>query len=203
VKKLFLFFVICSFFLVSCASSLVLSGQDLPALKQLGLLYMDNGEYEMALTTLDKALLLDSEDKELLYNKILVLLARENYQDAVDLSTSSFEKFPAALRFLKAKASALHSLQKLEQALAVYQEMLSLDKGNYELHAQVMEFAMNQGFLEVARSEAEFLMGRQKEVSRAFAVLQRLDGSQSPYAGLETLLEFEGNPGDGSDENPV
>jgi tetratricopeptide (TPR) repeat protein len=203
VKKLFLFFVICSVFLVSCGTSLVLSGQDLPALKQLGLLYMDNGEYEMALTTFDKAIALAPEDKELLYNKVLVLLAKGNYQDAVELSTSSFENFPASLRFLKTKASALLFLQEIEQALAVYLQILSLDMANYELHAQVMEFAMNRGFAEEARSEAEFLMGRQKEVSRALDVLIRLDGPQSPYASLKTLLEFEDNSGSGSDENPV
>jgi tetratricopeptide (TPR) repeat protein len=191
VKKLFLFFIVCSVFLVSCGTSLVLSGQDLPALKQLGLLYMDNGEYEMALATFDKAIALAPEDKELLYNKVLVLLASGNYQDALELSSSTYERFPASLRFLKAKASALLSLQEIEKALAIYQQILSLDMANYELHAQVMEFAMNRGFVETAKSEAEFLMGRQKEVARALDVLLRLDGNQSPYASLQTLLEFE------------
>jgi tetratricopeptide (TPR) repeat protein len=142
----------------------------------------------MALDAFDKALAIDAEDNEILYNKVLVLLARYEFDKAIALSDSSFEAFPSQLRFLKAKASALLKMKNTEEAFQVYQQILSLDPGDYAFHALVMQFALDRGYKEFARSEAMFLLNRQEETDKAISTLAILDGEGSTYALIEDYL---------------
>jgi tetratricopeptide (TPR) repeat protein len=187
-KKFFILSIICSLCLASCATSNSQKDKDLVALKELGTLYLDNGEYEMALDAFDKALAIDAENNEILYNKVLVLLARYEFDKAIALSDSSFEAFPSQLRFLKAKASALLKMKNTEEAFQVYQQILSLDPGDYAFHALVMQFALDRGYKEFARSEAMFLLNRQEETDKAISTLAILDGEGSTYALIEDYL---------------
>lgn len=187
-KKFIILSIVCTLCLASCATGLGKNEKDLVALKELGTVYLDNGEYEMALDAFDKALAIDAQDSEVLYNKVLVLLASGAYEKAIALCDVSFNAFPAKLRFLKVKAAALLRLKQPDEAFGVYRQIVNLDTGDYVLRATVMEFALERGFSDYARSEAVFLLERQEEVSRAVAVLSLLEGGDGAYALIETYL---------------
>ncbi|AEV28168.1 Tfp pilus assembly protein PilF [Sphaerochaeta pleomorpha str. Grapes] len=188
-KKYFIVSIVCILCLASCATGLGKNEKDLAALKELGTVYLDNGEYEMALDAFDKALAIDAQDSEVLYNKVLVLLASGAYENAITLCDVSFNSYPAKLRFLKAKAAALIKLKKTDEAFQVYRQIISLDAGDYALRATVMEFALEQGFEDVARSEATFLLERQEEVERAISTLAILEGEKNTYSLIEAYLD--------------
>ncbi|WP_320129333.1 tetratricopeptide repeat protein [uncultured Sphaerochaeta sp.] len=187
-KKLAFSIILFSLFFISCVSNSAIDSKSMQALQELGVLYLDNGEYEMALYSFDRALAIDGNNSEVLYNKILTLLADKQFEKALELSENSFKAFPAHLRFLKTKASALIGLKKMDDAVNIYEYILQLDPGDYVLHASVMEFAYDNAFYTVAQKEAEFLMKRKEQEDRALTILAKLQGKESPAVLIQEYL---------------
>jgi tetratricopeptide (TPR) repeat protein len=156
---------------------------------RLGTLYLDHGEYEMAIDAFDEVLADHPDDSEASYGKILACLGSKRYDQAIELADQAFERYPQRLRFPKAKAAALVAKKDFSAALEVYETLLSLDTGDYDLHAQVMQFALDHGFDETAREEASFLLARNMSVEDAVSVLASLEGPESTYALIETYLD--------------
>jgi len=200
VKRFGLFSLLMLILLSSCATNASQRERDSSALQELGLLYLDKGHYEEAINTFDKALALDGQNSEVLYNKVLALIANKAYQRAIDTAEFGYALFPANLEFLMAKALSEKELGQDNEALHTYERLLNLDPGNAARRALVMEFALEKGFASVAKEQALFLLSVHQEENRAFSVLTTLEGEESWYA---LAYEFMKEAVEESPESPL
>ena len=158
------------------------------------LLLLQAKEYEQAVALLEEAFKLAPKESEGRYNLVLALLANKQADDAITLSEASFALFPAHLEFLLAKAYALREKGELESAFAVYEKILALDRGNFALHANLMELALEKGQTAFSQKTALYLLSVHKEEARAFKALATMEGKDSWYAVAASLMKEASKP---------
>ena len=188
-KQYILTLILTMTLLSSCATNAAQTDREFIALQELGVLYLDTAQYEEAISTFDKAITLKSQNSEVLYNKVLALLANKDFPKAQETAKLGFSRFPANLEFLMAKAWAEIQLNQNNEALATYLGIIALDPGNAARRALIMEFALEKGFVSEAKEQALFLLSVHKEEARAFSVLAALEGDESWYALAKEFMK--------------
>jgi tetratricopeptide (TPR) repeat protein len=150
---------------------------------------LDEKAYAEAVPLLRQAVKLAPKESEGRYNLVLALLANEQPDEAITLCDASFSLFPAHLEFILAKAFAYRQKGDLDEAFVVYREILDKDKGNFTLHAHLMELALELGYTDFAKQNALYLLSLHKEEARAFETLATLEGEDSWYAKASSLMK--------------
>ena len=178
-----------SFLLLSSCSTQVAKRERSLALQAEALTLLDDKEYGRAVALFEEAVDLMPKASEGRYNLVLALLANGQFDEAVTLSDASFTMFPAHLEFLLAKAFAYRQKGDLDEAFALYSEILEKDKGNFPLQAALMEVALESGYFDFAKDRALFLISVHKEEARAFGVLATLEGEESWYGHAYSLMK--------------
>lgn len=178
-----------SFLLLSSCSTQVAKRERSLALQAEALTLLDDKEYGRAVALFEEAVDLMPKASEGRYNLVLALLANGQFDEAVTLSDASFTMFPAHLEFLLAKAFAYRQKGDLDEAFALYSEILEKDKGNFPLQAALMEVALESGYFDFAKDRALFLLSVHKEEARAFGVLATLEGEESWYGHAYSLMK--------------
>ena len=194
-----LFFSLVFFSLVllgSCTSTAAKREKSL-GLQAEALLALDTKEYAQAVSVLEEAVKLAPKESEGRYNLVLALLANKQADEAITLSDASFALFPAHLEFKLAKAFAYREKGELNSAFDLYAEILAMDRGNFVLHAMLMELALENGYTDFARESAKYLLSRHKEEARALSALATIEGEDSWYAVASSLMK------EASEESPL
>ncbi len=186
-RAIILLFV--SLLLLGSCSTRVARREKSLVLQSRALAALDTKEYDKAVPLLKKAVELAPQESEGRYNLVLALLANKEFDEAIGVSDASFALFPAHLEFPLAKAYALRQQGAQDKAFALYEEVLKKDRGNYPLHATLMELALKEGSLEFAKERALYLLSVHKQEARAFSVLASLEGEQSWYAMASSLMK--------------
>ena len=187
-KHLIVLLLLSILLLPSCTTSVAKKEKSL-GIQAEALLSLDAKEYGHAVTLLEEAVKLAPKESEGRYNLVLALLANKQFTEAIALSDSSFSLFPAHLEFLLAKAFAYREQGELHSAFDLYTEILALDKGNYPLHANLMELALEKGFTNFTRETALYLVFMHKEEARALQALATMEGKDSWYAVAASLMK--------------
>lgn len=177
----------------SCSTRLAKREKSL-VLQADALLLLDSKEYGQAVTKLEKAVMLQPKESEGRYNLVLALLANQQNDEAITLCDTSFALFPAHLEFPLAKAFAYRQKGQWSDAFTLYAEVLLLDRGNFSLHATLMELALKQGFTDFAKETALYLLSLHKEEARALKTLATLEGEDSWYALASSLMKEASEP---------
>lgn len=177
----------------SCSTRLAKREKSL-VLQADALLLLDSKEYGQAVTKLEKAVMLQPKESEGRYNLVLALLANQQNDEAITLCDTSFALFPAHLEFPLAKAFAYRQKGQWSDAFTLYAEVLLLDRGNFSLHATLMELALKQGFTDFAKETALYLLSLHKEEARALKTLATLEGEDSWYALASSLMKEASKP---------
>lgn len=180
--------LLCLFLLGSCSTQVARREKSL-VLQKDAIAALDRKEYGEAVPLLKEAVKLAPKESEGRYNLVLALLADEQFDEAILLCDASFSLFPAHLQFPLAKAYAYRQKGEQETAFALYGEILAKDRGNYALHATLMELAMEEGATSFAKEIALLLISLHKEEARAFATLATLEGEASWYAKANALMK--------------
>ena len=150
---------------------------------------LDAKMYGQAVPLLEEAVKLAPNESEGRYNLVLALLANEQFDEAIILCDTSFPLFPVHLEFLLAKAYALREKGELNSAFDLYSEILTLDRGNFPLHATLMELALAHGYTDFARETALYLLSMHKEQARALEALATIEGEDSWFAFASSLMK--------------
>jgi len=179
---------LCLLLLGSCSTQVARKEKSL-VLQKDALAALDRKEYGDAVPLLKEAVKLAPKESEGRYNLVLALLADEQFDEAILLCDTSFALFPAHLQFPLAKAYAYRQKGEQEKAFELYREILAKDRGNYTLHATLMELAMEEGDTSFAREVALFLISVHKEEARSFSTLATLEGEASWYAKVSALMK--------------
>lgn len=174
--------------LLSCSTGAAKRDKSL-FLQAEGLSALEAKEYAEAVSLLQQAVKLAPQESEGRYNLLLALLANKQLDEAILLSDASFSLFPAHLEFLLAKAFAYREQGELDAAFVLYGEILAMDRGNFPLHATLMELAMELGYTDFARESAQYLLSVHQEEARAFKTLATLEGEESWYALASSLMK--------------
>lgn len=185
---LFSLILFCLLVLGSCTTTAAKKEKSL-GLQSEALVLLDAEEYGQAVTLLEEAVKLAPQESEGRYNLVLALLANNQADEAITLSNASFALFPAHLEFLLAKAFAYREKGDSNSAFALYTEILALDRANFSLHADLMELAQQKGQTSFARETALYLLSMHKEEARAFDTLATIEGQDSWYAVVSTLMK--------------
>lgn len=177
----------------SCSTRLAKREKSL-VLQSEALSLLDSKEYGQAVTKLEEAVKLQPKESEGRYNLVLALLANQQNDEAITLCDTSFALFPAHLEFPLAKAFAYRQKGQWPDAFTLYAEVLLLDRGNFSLHATLMELALNQGYTDFAKETAHYLLSVHKEEARALKTLAALEGEDSWYALASSLMKEASEP---------
>ncbi len=187
-KRLIAILLLSLLLLSSCTTRVAKREKSL-VLQSEPLLALDAKEYGEAVVLLEDAVKLAPKESEGRYNLVLALLADKQFDEAIARSDASFALFPAHLEFLLAKAFALREKGDLDTAFSIYAEILATDRGNYPLHATLMELALEMEHIEFARETALYLLSVHKEEARAFQALATIEGDTSWYALAASLMK--------------
>lgn len=180
---------LCSLLLLGSCTTMAAKREQSLILQAEALLLLDEKAYGQAVTLLEEAVRLSPKESEGRYNLVLALLANGEFDEAITLSEESFALFPAHLEFLLAKAYALREKGESKSAFAVYESILRLDRGNFALHATLMELALAMNQTTFARETALYLLSVHKEEARALQVLATMEGEGSWYAAAAPLMK--------------
>lgn len=183
-----------SLLLLGSCSTRVAKREKSLVLQAEALSLLDEKAYAEAVPILEQAVKLAPKESEGRYNLVLALLANEQSDEAIALCDASFSLFPAHLEFLLAKAFAYRQKNQLDEAFAVYRDVLTKDSGNFTLQASLMELALEMGYTDFARQNAHFLLSVHKEEARAFKALATLEGKDSWYAQVDLLMKAASTP---------
>ncbi len=184
-----LFVFLCSILLIGSCSTTQAKRERSLVLQAEALSLLDAKEFERALPLLQEAVNLVPNESEGRYNLVLALLATQRFDEAITLSRSSFSLFPAHMEFLLAQAYALREKGDTDDAFSLYRDILALDRGNFSLHADLMELALEQGQSDFAKQVGQYLLSVHKEEARAFKALATIEGDASWYALASTLMK--------------
>lgn len=187
-KRLIPILLLSVLLLGSCSTRLAKKEKSL-ALQADALALLDEKEYGQAVTILEEAVRLAPQESEGRYNLVLALLANEQFDEAITLSDASFSLFPAHLEFMLAKAYALRQKGAMQMAFDLYAEILEMDRGNFPLHATLMELALEEGYVDFSKETALYLLSMHKEEARAFKALATIEGEESWYAVALSLMK--------------
>lgn len=187
-KRLIPLLILTLLLLSSCTTSIAKREKSL-VLQAEALSLLDAKEYGKAVPLLEEAVKLAPKESEGRYNLVLALLANEQFDEAILLCDDSYSLFPAHLQFMLAKAFALRAKGESDAAFSLYSEILALDRGNFPLHATLMELALEKGYHDFARKTALYLLSVHKEEARAFKALATIEGEDSWYAFAASLTK--------------
>ncbi len=118
--------------------------------------YSDRGEYDKALEVYDRALE-QADDYRLYYNKAIILTNSGRNVEAAALCATSFEKYNYIMAFKRAQALNLTISGDDAGAIAVYEQMLSLNPYDVETRARLIQALMALGENEEAYTHALLL----------------------------------------------
>ena len=189
-----LLILLISLLLLGSCSSMAAKREKSLILQDEALTLLDAQEYGQAVPLLEEAVRLAPKESEGQYNLVLALLADEQYEKAILQCDASFSLFPAHLEFLLAKAYAYREMGELDTAFTLYREILALDRGNFALHATLMELALERGQNAFAEETALYLLSVHKEEARALQALATLEGEDSWYAAAAPLMKEASEP---------
>ena len=158
-------------------------------LQAQALIALDAEEYGKAVALLEEAVKLAPKESEGRYNLVLALVADGQFDEAIALSDASFVLFPANLEFLLSQAFAYRKKGDLDAAFILYADILAKDRGNFALHATLMELALEEGYTEFAQETALYLLFVHKEEVRALQALTTIEGVDSWYAKALPLMK--------------
>ncbi len=187
-KKLIPILLLSVLLLGSCSTRVAKRERSL-TLQAEALHLLDAKEYAKAVSLLKEAFRLTPKESEGRYNLVLALLANREFDEAISLCDASFTLFPAHLEFLLAKAFALREKGDSDSAFILYSEILAMDRGNFPLHATLMELALEEGYTQLAQETALYLLSMHKEEARALAALATIEGKESWYAQAGSLMK--------------
>lgn len=95
---------------------------------QQGAAFIENQQYDKALSVYDHLLQLDPDDSVPYYKKGTIYLALERYADALTAYEETIPRDPNNAFAYNNKGVALAGLQRNEEALLTYHQALSLNK---------------------------------------------------------------------------
>ncbi|MBI9093457.1 MAG: tetratricopeptide repeat protein [Sphaerochaeta sp.] len=174
--------------LASCTTTSAKREESL-VLQAEALSLLDAKEYGQAVPLLEEAVKLSPKESEGRYNLVLALLANEMFDEAILLCDDSYALFPAHLQFMLAKAFALRTKGESDAAFSLYSAILAIDRGNFPLHATLMELALEKGNTDFAKDTALYLLSVHEEEVKAFDALATIEGEDSWYALAASLMK--------------
>jgi len=124
------------------------------ALQKLSKAYLNTGDYNNALDTIDKALKVTPENTELLITKSAALEKSGQYQDAVKYSDMVIQKTPHNIEALIIKSAALSKLQKYKVAIETLNQALEIEPEDI----RIMEGLANTYWMNDQKTEASTLV---------------------------------------------
>lgn len=145
-------------------------------LPHLGFAYHRVGDYEKAIAVFEEAQSLAPEDASLAGFLIQSTLSAKRYPQAIELARAARAKHPDQIRFARLESQALRESGKVDQGLAILEELVKTKGSDPEVH-----FALAQAYVDVNRG------------SQAVRVLQdaqaKFPSSPLPAFELGAVLE--------------
>jgi putative PEP-CTERM system TPR-repeat lipoprotein len=131
-----------------------LAPDDPTALRQLAIIYYDQGQIQQAYPLLVQAAKLQPEDLELQLRVGLTLLAAHEYQQARDAATMILNKQPGHEQALLLLASAAATLNDIDDTQKLIESLREKDQDRPGYHLALGALALRQN--DQARAESEF-----------------------------------------------
>ncbi len=171
-----------------CATTDDKATREVNAALELGGLYFAENDIGKAIETYDRGLEVQPENEKLLYNKIAALLKANRFDEAVKLAETSYGSHPKLLRFAKAQATGLELAGKPDEAILVWEEIVSLDPADMESRVRLMQLLIKAQRYDTAAVHARFLLERKSADKAALEALSTIDraagGTGEPWASL-------------------
>ena len=121
--------------LLTFTSVQVFSQPELDSLVKIGITYHDNGEYDQAIATYNKALELNAESALVNYELALSYFKKGEYQKAIDYSDIILEqKKELLLEAYMTKGSSLDLLGKTSESILLFENAIKEAGGHYLLY---------------------------------------------------------------------
>lgn len=178
-----------SLLLLGSCSTMAAKREKSLVLQAEALKLLDAQEFGQAVSLMEEAVRLAPKESDGQYNLVLALLADEQFEKAITQCDASFSLFPAHLEFLLAKAYAYREMGDPDTAFMLYAEILALDRGNFALHATLMELALEMEYTTFAKETALYLLSVHTEEARALQALATVEGDESWYALAASLMK--------------
>lgn len=183
-KRFFPFLFVC-LLLFSCASNETRVNQALSR----GMALVDEKRYDEAIQLFDQALEKDQGNMKLLYDKALALFASGRFTEARALCDEAFALHPGSLRFLTLKADSYRAEGNVQATLEGYHRILFLNPGDTDFRVSVMQWALDEGLTEEAKTQAQWLLDHRVNLIEAYTVLGKLSGEGSVEEAIASYLK--------------
>lgn len=133
--------------------------------------YFDRGMYDEALGVYDRALD-EVDDHRLLYNKALVLIRMERFDDALAVLEKGTVDFPHVLLFRTTQAQLYSRQGNTDAAREIYIEVLAMNPYDVGTRKEFIALLVEDGDLDAAHEQALILWNQGYRTKENLGLLQ-------------------------------
>lgn len=133
--------------------------------------YFDRGMYDEALWVYDRALD-EVDDNRLLYNKALVLIQMERFDDALAVLEKGTVDFPHVLLFRTTQAQLYSRQGNTDAARGIYIEVLGMNPYDVGTRKEFIALLVEDGDLDAAHEQALILWNQGYRTKENLGLLQ-------------------------------
>lgn len=129
---------------ISCSNTL---GIESDGFEEMGISYMQKGNYEKSKVAFEKARAMNPDDPELLYNSILSLCSLEEFSLALEQAQEGYKKYPNYLEFIIVQIKIYTSTGDYPSALQQQKKLMEIkpnDEGITAHYLTLLDTYMTQ-----------------------------------------------------------